>query len=56
MFENIQATENDFVMGSSNEFSEISLETMLHLNLLLPSTLHEAKELFGNLITFFSVY
>lgn len=33
MFETIQATENDFAMDSCNEFSEIALETMLHLNL-----------------------
>ena len=25
MFENTRATENDFVMGSSNEFSKIAL-------------------------------
>lgn len=46
-FENIQTTENDFVMGSFNEFSEIAFETMMHLDLLLPSTLYEAMELFG---------
>lgn len=26
MFENIHANENDFVMGSSNEFSDIDLD------------------------------
>jgi hypothetical protein len=52
MCEDIQAVENDFEMGSSDEFSEIALEAMLHLGLSLPHTLHGAVELFGNIITF----
>lgn len=46
-----------FVMGSSSKFSEIASETMLHPNLLLPSTLHEAMErALGNLLRFLKLY